>query len=159
LGMGSDIADEIVQLIESDGVVGLATFRHYPREKMVYGRFGRCGFAIDVVRREDGFVKTYSVLVEAEADVKGAVVKDFTNLPGRIVYTLSVETADGRKLERKEGSYFNAADLFSKVEKVRQSFYRVYHRLKEMERGGVSKVGEEVFHAVGLVSDELHLGV
>jgi hypothetical protein len=158
-GMGRDIADEIVELIESEGVVGLATFRHYPREKMVYGRFGRCGFAIDVVRREDGFVKTYSVLVEAEAKIGGVPVKDFSNLPGRVVYTLSVETGEGRRLERKEESYVNAADLFSRVERVRQAFYRVYNRLKEMERGGVSKVGEEVFHAVGLVSDELHLGV
>jgi hypothetical protein len=104
-------------------------------------------------------VKTYSVLVEAEAKVGGVPVKDFSNLPGRVVYTLSVETGEGRRLERKEESYVNAADLFSRVERVRQAFYRVYNRLKEMERGGVSKVGEEVFHAVGLVSDELHLGV
>jgi len=31
--------------------------------------------------------------------------------------------------------------------------------LKEKEKEAVTRIGEEIFHAVGLTADELHLGV
>jgi len=154
--MKDEITDEIIGLIESENVVGLATHRHYPREKMIYSRFGRCGFAIDVVRMEDGVRKTYSVLVEAEASDS---VKDIQSLPGKISYYLVVSWEGNVSRSVKTGNYRDAADLFSRVEKVRQAFYKVYRRLKEERREEIARIGEEVFHAVGLTADELHLGV
>lgn len=157
--MKDEITDEIVSLITSDNVVGLATHRHYPREKIIYTRFGRCGFAIDIVKMVDGTRKTYSVLVEATAEQTSDVVQDFLNLPGKVVYTLSLQTGSGKILTTKTATYTNGEDLFSRVEKVRRAFYMVYNKLKEREKPGISRVSEEVFHAVGLTADELHLGV
>lgn len=157
--MPDAITNEIISLIESPDVVGLATHRHYPREKIIYTRFGRCGFAIDVVKFEKGRRRTYSVLVEAEVQAAGDRVEDFLKLPGKIRYVLSVGENGGRTLQVRNDSYKDASDLFSRVEMVRQAFYRVYHGLKQKHREEVTKVGEEIFHAVGLTSDELHLGV
>ncbi len=157
--MADGIAEEIIGLITSENVVGLATHRHYPREKMIYSRFGRCGFAIDVVKFENGVRRTYSILVEAEADVKNEVVQDFLTLPGKIRYILSTSKDGGKTLKTKIDVYSDAAELFRRVEEVRQIFYRVYHSLKQRYKEEVAKIGEEVFHAVGLTSDELHLGV
>jgi len=154
-----EITKEIVELIMSDDVVGLATHRHYPRERMIYSRFGRCGFAIDVVKMVRGVRTIHSVLVEAEASVSSDFVQDFLSSPGKVVYTLSVQTASGKTLKRKTAEYRDAEDLFNRVEKVRRAFYTVYNKLKEKEKAPVTKVGEELFHAVGLTADELHLGV
>ncbi|MCS7129400.1 MAG: hypothetical protein NZ919_02005 [Candidatus Caldarchaeum sp.] len=153
------VVDEIIGLVESEGVVGLATHRHYPREKIIYNRFGRCGFAIDVVKIEKGQRKNYSVLVEVEAEAEEGVYQSFLDLPGRIRYFLSVQDNLAKKITMRTETYRNASDLFEKVEKVRQAFYRVYNSLKQKQREEVAKVGEEVFHAVGLTADELHLGV
>ncbi|MEM4280684.1 MAG: hypothetical protein QW470_01570 [Candidatus Caldarchaeum sp.] len=157
--MPDAITDEIIRLIESEGVVGLATHRHYPREKIIYTRFGRCGFAIDVVKIENGLRRTYSVLVEAEAQAPGDFVEDFLSLPGRVRYILSVGESGGKTLKVKNDTYRDASDLFESVERVRRVFYRVYHGLKQKHREEVARIGEEVFHAVGLTADELHLGV
>ncbi|MEM4343894.1 MAG: hypothetical protein QXT91_06105, partial [Candidatus Caldarchaeum sp.] len=64
-----------------------------------------------------------------------------------------------KKLKLKTETYRNAAELFERVERVRQVFYRVYNSLKQKHREELARVGEEVFHAVGLTADELHLGV
>ncbi|MEM2872412.1 MAG: hypothetical protein QXX19_00010 [Candidatus Caldarchaeum sp.] len=155
----SEIVDEIVKLVESEGVVGLATHRHYPREKIIYNRFGRCGFAIDVVKVENGRRRSYSVLVEAEAEAVEGVFQSFLSLPGRIRYFISIQEDGAKKLKLKTETYRNAAELFERVERVRQVFYRVYNSLKQKHREELARVGEEVFHAVGLTADELHLGV
>ncbi|MEM1945972.1 MAG: hypothetical protein QW614_03620 [Candidatus Caldarchaeum sp.] len=157
--MGDLITEEIISLIESHDVVGLATHRHYPRERIIYSRFGRCGFAIDVVKMEKGSRRTYSVLVEAEAEAAGDHVEDFLRFPGKIRYFLSVDERGGKTIKVKNDTYKDASDLFSRVERVRQVFYRVYHSLKQKHREEITKVGEEIFHAVGLTADELHLGV
>ncbi|MDW8360676.1 MAG: hypothetical protein RMK31_08880, partial [Candidatus Caldarchaeum sp.] len=137
------VVDEIIGLVESEGVVGLATHRHYPREKIIYNRFGRCGFAIDVVKIEKGQRKNYSVLVEVEAEAKEGVYQSFLDLPGRIKYFLSVQDDRVKKITLRTETYRNASDLFEKVEKVRQAFYRVYNSLKQKQREEVAKVGEE----------------
>lgn len=62
-------------------------------------------------------------------------------------------------MKRREAAYRDGEDLFSRVERVRRSFYSVYSRLKEKEKEAVTRIGEEIFHAVGLTADELHLGV
>lgn len=157
--MSDEIIDEIIGLITSENVVGLATHRHYPRERIIYSRFGRCGFAIDVVKNVDGVRKTFSVLVEAYVDTASDKVEDFYKLPGKILYILSSPSDGGRVLKRREAAYRDGEDLFSRVERVRRSFYSVYSRLKEKEKEAVTRIGEEIFHAVGLTADELHLGV
>ncbi|MCS7158791.1 MAG: hypothetical protein N0A16_13855 [Blastocatellia bacterium] len=157
--MTDEITSEIVGLISSENVVGLATHRHYPRERIIYSRFGRCGFAIDVVKLVAGSRVLYSILVEAEAENKSEVVQDFFMLPGKVVYTLSEQTPSGRTIKRKTATYQNGEELFSRVEEVRRAFYSVYSKLKEQEKTSVAKIGEELFHSVGLTADELHLGV
>lgn len=157
--MKDEVTDEIISLITAENVVGLATHRHYPRERIIYSRFGRCGFAIDVVKMVDGVRKTFSVLVEAYVDTSSDKVEDFFKLPGKILYTLSSPSDGGRVLKRREAAYRDGEDLFSRVERVRRSFYSVYSRLKEKEKEAVTRIGEEIFHAVGLTADELHLGV
>ncbi len=152
------LAEEVVALIESPDVVGLATHRHYPHERMIYSRFGKCGFSIDVVRLENGRRRLLSLLVEAEADKTGGIIRDFNTLPGKVTLTLA-SFEDGVEHTVKTGRYSSGNEFFSAVEAVRQAFYRKYTALKLKTPSMAAKVGEEIFHEVGLTADELHLGV
>ena len=156
------LAEEIAGFIESDNVVGLATHRHYPHERMIYSRFGRCGFAVDVVKQEGGKRVMYSILVEAFAIKRGGErVRSFTDLPGEVVMTMARIREDGIEHETKRGRYDSVDEFFKAVEYVRQAFYRKYKQLKatEEKKEIEAKIGEEIFHQVGLTGDELHLGV
>ena len=156
------LAREVAEFIEEENVVGLATHRHYPHERMVYTRFGRCGFAIDVVKQEEGKRKMYSILVEASAEKgKDPKVRSFNNLPGEALMTIAKIEEDGIKHETKKGRYGNAEEFFKAVEHVRQAFYRKYKQLKAVEERKEieTRIGEEIFHQVGLTGNELHLGV
>ncbi|MDJ0269522.1 MAG: hypothetical protein NXY59_03045 [Aigarchaeota archaeon] len=162
--MSSDagsLTSEVVSLIESRDVVGLATHRHYPHERMIYSRFGRCGFAIDVVRMEGGVRKLYSILVEARADAGSGLVRSFAELPGEVTYTIARISPEGVESSVKTARYRNAEELFQAVETVRQAFYRKYRELKAAEEKAAepTRIGEEVFHQAGLSWDELNLGV
>jgi len=157
----ASLTSEVVSLIESGDVVGLATYRHYPHERMVYARFGRCGFSIDVARMERGVRQLYSLLVEARAAAGGKRVKSFADMPGEVTYTLAKISPEGVEHTVKTASYKNSDELFKAVESVRQAFYRKYRELKAVEEKEFqpTRIGEEVFHQVGLSGDELHLGV
>ena len=156
--MARELAEEVVALIESPDVVGLATHRHYPHERMIYSRFGKCGFSIDVVRLENGRRMLLSLLVEAEADRPSGPIMDFNMLPGKVTLTLA-RFGDGVEHTVKTGRYSDGREFFAAVEAVRQAFYRKYTALKLKTPSMAAEVGEEVFHEVGLTADELHLGV
>ncbi|GBC70146.1 hypothetical protein HRbin01_01854 [archaeon HR01] len=156
--MVESLAQMVVELIESPDVVGLATHRHYPHERMIYSRFGRCGFSIDVVKMEGGVRRMYSVLVEAEAIRPQGPVKDFTRLPGRVTLIMA-RSGNGFTHTVSTAEYRSGDEFFSAVESVRQAFYRKYTSLRLKAPAAVESVGEEIFHQVGLTADELHLGV
>jgi len=155
------LTSEVLSLIEAEDVVGLATHRHYPHERMVYGRFGRCGFSVDVVKMENQAKRLYSVLVEAQATFKGDSVKSFADLPGKVTFTIAKIGANNIKHTVRTGTYSNSQEFFAAVEEVRQSFYRKYRELKRAaeKEAETVRVSEEVFHQVGLSGDDLHLGV
>ena len=154
----SSIAREIIKLISRPSVVGLATHRHLPHERAIYLRHGRCGFAIDVLLREDGSEKLYSILVEAAAKPMKRRIRSFMKLGGTVTYQLSERTEDGVRIKRRRASYRSGDQLFKEVEAVRAAFYKKYRELKAAERVEPIRVEEEIFHAVG-ISDDLLLGV
>ncbi len=158
-GVGK-LAEEIASFIESSDVVGLATHRHYPHERMIYNRVGVCGFCVDVVKLENGSRRLYTIYVEARAKV-GGVVDSFMNLPGEATLTIAKSTPKGVEVTVRQGGYSNGTEFFNAVEVVRQAFYRKYRELKAAEVKEITpaKVGEEIFHQVGLTDDELSLGV
>ena len=155
------LAEEIAGFIESGDVVGLATHRHYPHERMIYSRVGVCGFCVDVVKLENGVRRLYTIYVEARAKVDGGVVDSFMKLPGEAVLTVAKRTPSGVEVRVERGGYGDGEEFFRAVEVVRQAFYRKYRELKAAEARAVEpgRVGEEIFHQVGLTDDELSLGV
>jgi len=156
-----ELAGWVAGFVESSDVVGLATHRHYPHERMIYNRVGVCGFCVDVIKLEQGARVLYTVYVEAKARVEGDRVGDFMKLPGDAVLVLAKKTERGVELNVRRGSYDDGEELFRAVDVVRQAFYRRYHELKTREEKTLepAKIGEEIFHQVGLTGDELSLGV
>ena len=156
-----ELAEWVARFVEADDVVGLATHRHYPHERMIYSRVGVCGFCIDVVKLENSNRILYTIYVEARAKA-GRVVDSFMNLPGEAALTIAKITPNGVEVDVKRGEYHDGGELFKAVEVVRQAFYRKYRELKSSEAREViepTKVSEEIFHQVGLTDDELSLGV
>lgn len=156
----SELAEWVAGFVESGDVVGLATHRHYPHERLIYSRVGVCGFCIDVVKLENGSRRLYTIYVEARARVGGRV-GSFMSLPGEASLTIAKQTPEGVEVSVRRGEYSNGQELFDAVEAVRRAFYRRYRELKAAEAREIepAKVGEEVFHQVGLTDDELSLGV
>ena len=154
------LAEEIAGFIESGDVVGLATHRHYPHERMIYSRVGVCGFCVDVVKLEDGVRRLYTIYVEARARVEDGRVGSFMKQPGEALLTVAKATPEGVEVRVERGEYVDGEEFFRAVEVVRQAFYRKYRELKaaEARAAEAGKVGEEVFHQVGLTDDELSLG-
>lgn len=154
------IVKDIVSRLNDAGVVGLATHRHYPQERIIYDHFGRCGFSVDIVfagRTSRG--RTY-MLVEAVAD-RVSRQGSYDNSPGRITYLVVEETGESRRQFVKKGSYSNKRELFEVVEKIRRNFYNKYNRLREISgrKKDIPKVSEEVFHEIGISASDIYLGV
>lgn len=154
------IVKEIVSRLNDPSVVGLATHRHYPQERIIYEHFGRCGFSVDIMlagRAARG--RTY-ILVEAVAD-RSYRQGSYDNSPGRITCLVVEETGEKRRQLVKKGNYSNKKELFEAVEKIRRSFYNKYNRLREISgrKKDVPKVSEEVFHEVGISASDIYLGV
>ncbi|MEM1944606.1 MAG: hypothetical protein QXX57_02555, partial [Nitrososphaerota archaeon] len=126
--MVSKLAAEVISHIDSPDVVGLATHRHYPHERMIYSRFGKCGFSIDIVRIENGRRRMSSILVEAEAQKPAGTVRDFMSLPGKATLILA-SIGDGVEHSVKTETYSSGEEFFGAVESVRQAFYRKYTTL------------------------------
>ncbi|MCS7142978.1 MAG: hypothetical protein NZ920_04185 [Aigarchaeota archaeon] len=153
------ILEQILSLIEAPNVVGISTLRHYPMERKIYSRFGRCGFAIEVVVSSEGSKKVYSILVEARARSSG-VDRDrsYDPEPGQLE-CLIAEFTNGRVTYKTyRGEYSNSNELFSYVERVRSAFYSKYRRLRSLRTGEDRLVSEEVFHAVGIDASDVLLG-
>ncbi|MEM1655204.1 MAG: hypothetical protein QXY27_02590 [Nitrososphaerota archaeon] len=154
------VTREIIELIRRPSVVGLATHRHLPHERAIYMRHGRCGFAIDVLVDEGGTRKLYSILVEAEANIKNEIkIESLMKLGGVIRYQLSEKTNDGFRMMRRELEYRDGEELFHQVDLVRSAFYEKYRELKARAGVGPAKIEEEIFHQVGIGPEELLLGV
>ncbi|MCD6536975.1 MAG: hypothetical protein J7K49_08140 [Thaumarchaeota archaeon] len=153
------ITKEIVSLLSKPEVIGLATHRHLQHERAIYLKHGRCGFAIDVLVREGGERKLYSILVEAEVKRTKRKFKSFMELGGTVSYQLSEKIGDTFKIKRRKLTYRNGEELFHQVDLVRSAFYEKYRQLKAAEGIEPSRIEEEIFHAVGISPDEMLLGV
>jgi len=153
------ITKEIVGLLSKPEVIGLATHRHLQHERAIYLKHGRCGFAIDVLVREGGERKLYSILVEAEVKRTKRKFKSFMELGGTVSYQLSEKIGDTFKIKRRKLTYRNGEELFHQVDLVRSAFYEKYRQLKAAEGIEPSRIEEEIFHAVGISPDEMLLGV
>ncbi|MEM2182172.1 MAG: hypothetical protein QXK84_05710 [Nitrososphaerota archaeon] len=154
------VLEEILRLLSEPSLRGLATLRHYPMERQIYARFGRCGFAIDLLMEKDHAKRHVSVLVEAVADssAKG-VKKSYDKAKGRITCIVAEITSKGIKYKTIKSKYSNAKELFGYVEKVRTAFYERYRSLKPGIPPGKESVPGEIFHAAGIPDTELFLGV
>jgi len=150
----SQIIKEIVALISDPATTGLATLRHYPMERRIYQRFGSCGFSLEIVKSEGDAKKRVYVLVEAHA-MGGARAgkRGFERVSGVVRCVIAEEVGGGLRYRVLRGTYRNMEELFKHVEKVRSAFYERYRELKP---GGYER---EIFHAAGVPSDDLHLGV
>lgn len=150
----------ILGLINDPSLSGLATLRHYPMERQIYNRFGKCGFAVDLTLGRGPGRRHLSVLVEAEA--RGAArgrKRSYSSLPGRVTAVIADIGGGGITYKVMRGSYKDASELFEYVEKIRSVFYERYRVLKPEAARGIAKIGEEVFHAAGISDSELYLGV
>ncbi|RLG08420.1 MAG: hypothetical protein DRN65_01560 [Thaumarchaeota archaeon] len=153
------ITKEIIDLLLKPEVIGLATHRHLQHERAIYLKHGRCGFAIDVLVREGGERKLYSILVEAEVKRTKRKFKSFMELGGTVRYQLSQKIGDTFKIKRRKLTYRNGEELFHQVDLVRSAFYEKYRQLKAAEGIEPSRIDEEIFHAAGISPDEMLLGV
>ena len=153
------VTKEIIALLSKPEVIGLATHRHLQHERAIYLKHGKCGFAIDVLLREGGEKKLYSILVEAEVKRTRRKFKSFMELSGTVSYQLSEKTGDSFKIKKRKLAYRNGDELFHQVDLVRSAFYEKYRQLKAAEGIEPSRIEEEIFHAVGISSDEMLLGV
>lgn len=158
--MGSrEVVESITQLIRDPRVIGISTLRHYPMEKRIYNRFGRCGFAIEVVMGEKGTKRAYAVLVEAKARSSG-IDRSMTydDEPGEIECLIAEISREGVRYTTLKGAYSNSAELFGYVEKVRSAFYEKYRALKVSKEEVEKLISEEVFHSAGVDASDLFLG-
>ncbi|MEM1954300.1 MAG: hypothetical protein QXP81_06670 [Nitrososphaerota archaeon] len=157
---GSRIVREILRYLEDEGLTGLATLRHYPMEKRIYARFGRCGFALDMQLGSGQGARRVSVLVEAVARGSGrGKKKGYEKAPGTITALFAEVERDGIKYRTMRGQYRDMNELFSYVEEVRAAFYRRYNELRMRGGEGMGRVEAEVFHSVGIKEPDLYLGV
>lgn len=117
----SRLVKDVISRIEDRRVIGLATYRHYAQELMIYEKFGRCGFAISIIVMDGGRRVTQDLLVEAEARSKKG---PFKSSGGTVSYMLLQEESGKKKLRVLKASYRSQAELFRWVNKVRDAFYR-----------------------------------
>ncbi len=159
-GSGPRIVREVLKYLEAEELTGLATLRHYPMEKRIYARFGRCGFALDVQLGSGENVRHVSVLVEAIARGSGrGRKKGYDRTPGSITAVFAEATKDGISYRTMRAQYRDMAELFSYVEEVRAAFYKRYNELRVRGAEGMGRVEAEVFHSVGIREPDLFLGV
>jgi hypothetical protein len=160
-GSGSRIVREVLRYLEDRELTGLATLRHYPMEKRIYARFGRCGFALDIQLGSGENVRHVSVLVEAVArgSGRGRKKRGYDRTPGNVTAVFAEVTKDGISYRTMRAQYKDMAELFSYVEEVRAAFYKRYNELKLRSAEGMGKVEAEFFHSVGIKEPDLFLGV
>jgi hypothetical protein len=156
------VLEEVLKLLSEPSLKGLATLRHYPMERQIYARFGRCGFAIDLLFEKDYEKKHMSVLVEAVASSSAKTRtrrKTYDKAGGTITCFIAEITKDGIKYRTIKSRYGSAKELFDYVERVRTAFYERYRSLKPGVPPGKEAVPGEIFHAAGIPDSELFLGV
>jgi hypothetical protein len=148
------ITNEIVKLLQDPNLVGLATLRHYPMERRIYQKFGVCGFSLALSFGDQVPARSVYLLVEARARSSGrSGVPGYDKAGGSVTCIIAEERGGRLRYRRMRGFYDSMEELFRGVERVRSVFYERYRLLKPGFRP------EEVFHAAGVPSDELHLGV
>ncbi|MCS7118210.1 MAG: hypothetical protein NZ957_05450 [Thaumarchaeota archaeon] len=154
------ITSEIVRLLNDPSLRGLATLRHYPMEKRIYARFGRCGFALDLQFDSEGGTRHVSILVEAVAKGSGRGGKrGYLHSQGTATAYFVELVGNSRRTRVMRSTYRNLDDLFSQVEKVRAEFYRRYEEVRARVPEAVGRVEAEVFHSIGVREPDLFLGV
>jgi hypothetical protein len=154
------VLEEVLRLLSEPSLKGLATLRHYPMERQIYARFGRCGFAIDLLFEKNHEKKHMSVLVEAVASSSAKTMrKTYDKVGGTITCFIAEITKDGIRYRTIKSRYSNAKELFEYVERVRTAFYERYRSLKPGLPPGKEAVPGEIFHAAGIPDSELFLGV
>jgi len=154
------VVEEVLKLLSDPSLKGLATLRHYPMERQIYARFGRCGFAIDLLVEKDHERKHMSVLVEAVASSSAKTRrKSYEKAGGTITCFIAEIMKDGIKYRTIKSRYSNAKELFGYVERVRTAFYERYRGLKPGVLPGKEAVPGEIFHVAGIPDTELFLGV
>jgi hypothetical protein len=154
------VLEEVLRLLSEPSLKGLATLRHYPMERQIYARFGRCGFAIDLLFEKNHEKKHMSVLVEAVASSSAKTMrKTYDEVGGTITCFIAEITKDGIRYRTIKSRYSNAKELFEYVERVRTAFYERYRSLKPGLPPGKEAVPGEIFHAAGIPDSELFLGV
>lgn len=154
------ITSEIVRMLNDPSLRGLATLRHYPMEKRIYARFGRCGFALDLAFDAGRETKLVSVLVEAVAKASGrGTMAGYMKSGGTVTAYFVEVVGNARRQRTMRSTYKDAEELFSQVERVRAEFYRRYEEIKSRTPGAVGRVEAEVFHSIGITEPDLFLGV
>ncbi|MCS7094502.1 MAG: hypothetical protein NZ988_01655 [Thaumarchaeota archaeon] len=154
------ITSEVVRLLNDPALKGLATLRHYPMEKRIYARFGRCGFALDLLFDSGRETRHVSILVEAVASGSGRRGKrGFLKSQGTVTAHFVELVGNTRRYRTIRSAYRDADELFSQVEKVRAEFYRRYEEIRARVPEAVGRVEAEVFHSIGVREPDLFLGV
>ncbi len=154
------VLDKVLKLLNDPSLKGLATLRHYPMERQIYARFGRCGFAIDLIFEKGREKKHISILVEAMAYASSKGIKtSYEKSRGIITCIIAEISRKGIRYKVIKSKYNNAKELFTYVERVRASFYERYRSLKQGIPPGKEAVPGEIFHIAGIPDTELFLGV